>query len=90
MADNRIKYATKSGTTHEHITHLGNDTETWPVADVVRRIDGRVDTFYTFEAGTRANVATRQGTYRKYVQTQTDGVWQNNLLALPPCRVRAA
>lgn len=90
MADVQIKYVNKTGNTHEHITHLGNDVGTWTVAQVVQWIENGSNTFYTFEAGKRADILVRQGTYKKYVQTVADGVWQNNLIALPPCKVRAA
>ena len=88
--DIRIKYANKTGNTHEHITDLGHDTGTSPVADIVKWIEAGTHTFHTFEGGKRADIHVRQGTYRKYVQTAADGVWANNLLALPPCRVKAA
>jgi hypothetical protein len=90
MADIRIQYVNKSGDTHEHITDLGNDSGTSPVADVVAWIENRTHTFYVFENGRRADIYVRQGTNRKYVQTVADGEWQNNLVSLPPCKVRAA
>lgn len=90
MADVQIKYVNKSGNHHEHITQLGNDQGTWKVDDVVRWIDDKEHTFFTQEAGRRADIEVRQGTRRKYVQTHADQVWQNNLLALPPCRFVAA
>lgn len=83
-------YANKTGSTHEHITHLGHDSQTWTVASVVKSIENGEHTFYTFEASKRADIYVRQGTSKKYVQTKADGVWQNNLLSLPSCKVAAA
>ena len=86
----RIKYATKAGNHYEHITHVGDDTRTWPVEHVILWIELKVATFYVEENGKRAYVAVVKGVRRKYLQTHADGVWQNNLLSLPPCRLRAA
>lgn len=88
--DIQIKYATKSGTTHEHITHVGNDSQTWTVAQAVALLDSKQHTMFVQEVGKRAEVGVRQGTRGKYLQTYADGVWQNNLLSLPPCKVAAA
>jgi hypothetical protein len=89
--DIRIRYANTSGKTHEHITHLGNDAGTWKVASVIKWIEGGEFSFYTLEEGKRAVIAVRKtGNGGKYVQTHADGFWKNNLLVLPPCKVKAA
>lgn len=90
MADIQIKYANKTADHHEHITHVGNDSGTWRVSDVVAWIESGAYTFYTLENGRRAEIVVRQGATRKYLQTHADGYWKNNLLALPPCRIAAA
>lgn len=87
MADARIKYATKQGKDHESITHVGGDSWTWAVADVVASINEGTNTFYVHEADERTTV----GIYRdRYLRTHADGEWRNNLLALPACIVAAA
>ena len=90
MANVRIKYVNKSGSTHEHITHLGNDEGTWRVEDVIRWIETGANSFYTHEQGHTAEIRVRDGRSRKYVQTVADGYWTDNLLALPRCVVAAA
>jgi hypothetical protein len=53
----------------------------------VRYIDGKEHRFYTDERGARAWVGvntSRSG--RRFLQTYADGVWRDNLLALPECR----
>ena len=74
---------------HEHITHLGGVNWHLPRPDVIRRIENKIDTFYTFEGGKRANVLVRREPGKDpYVQTAADGYWTNNLLELNECRLR--
>jgi hypothetical protein len=86
----QIKYATTSGGTHEHITHVGNDAKTWTLAQAVASLDSKQDTMFVQEVGKRAEVRVRQGANKRFLQTYADGVWGNNLLALPACKVAAA
>ena len=88
MPDVRIKCINKQPreNPHEGITHLGGDGWHWTRQQVVDSINTRTNTFYTFEGGTRADVAVVHGPRGDYVQTQADGKWTNNLLALPECR----
>lgn len=74
---------------HEHITHLGGNGWRWTLDEVIRRIENRTDTFYTYVGGKRAEVRVRTNptTGRKYVQTHADGYDNNNLLALDECRL---
>lgn len=80
------------GSTHQHITHLwwvidgsgrnGNSTR----AEIVKWIeDNKSGTAYTDDgAGHVATVGVRTPAHgEKYLQTYADGVWSNNLLALP-------
>ncbi|MFL1897519.1 DUF3892 domain-containing protein [Streptomyces tauricus] len=79
------------GTTHEHITHLwwtgqesgktGNSTR----AQIVDWIENQAGKAYTSDrAGHRAEVAVvTPARGEKYLRTRADGVWTNNLLALP-------
>ena len=56
-------------------------------AEVIQRIDGLIDTFYTMVGGRRANVlVVKDGIHEPYLRTFSDGYWNDNLLALPECR----
>lgn len=88
MADVQVTCINKPNreSRHEHITHLGGFNWRLTREDVIRRIDGKIDTFYTMVGGKRADVAVRRDAGRlPYVQTHADGQWNNNLLALPEC-----
>ena len=79
------------GTTHEHITHLwwtnppsgtsGDNTR----AEIVAWIENKDGKAYVQDAqGHRADVGVVTPQYgAKYLRTYADGVWTNNLLALP-------
>jgi hypothetical protein len=79
------------GSTHQHIVHLwwkntangtsGDNSR----AELVTWIEDKGGKAYTEDSrGNRADVAVRTPTHgAKYLQTHADGVWTNNLLALP-------
>jgi hypothetical protein len=67
---------------HEHISYLGNASGMWPRAQVVQWIESGEYGFYTMVNGLRADVRVRQTATTKYVQTEADGYWTDNLLAL--------
>ena len=79
------------GTTHQHIEQLwwknpangstGNNSR----AELVTWIEQKNGKAYTEDArGNRAEVFVRTPAHgAKYLQTRADGVWTNNLLALP-------
>ncbi|WP_030462063.1 DUF3892 domain-containing protein [Kitasatospora sp. NRRL B-11411] len=79
------------GTAHEHIIHLwwtdqvsgatGNSTR----AELVTWIEYQYGRAYTSDtAGRRTEVAVvTPARGEKYLRTHADGVWTNNLLALP-------
>jgi len=94
MADYRIDCINKPhrDSQHEHITHVGGPNPQgmgrWkdPVANVVYRIEHRIDQFYTNDGGKIAWVEVRESASgRKYLQTHADGNWNNNLLAQSEC-----
>lgn len=68
---------------HEHISHLGNSAGMWTRAQVVAWIESGEFGFYTSVNGQQAEVRVRRTSTTKYVQTIADGVWNDNLLALP-------
>ncbi|MFF5931597.1 DUF3892 domain-containing protein [Streptomyces hydrogenans] len=82
---------TTGGTAHEHITHLwwtdqvtgntGDNTR----AEIVHWIEHQAGKAYTSDAaGRRTEVLVVTPTRgEKYLRTHADGVWTNNLLALP-------
>lgn len=71
---------------HEGITHLGGANWKWSRAEVIQSIEARTNSFYTLVGGRRANVGVFSGPHGKYMKTYADGVWNDNLLALPECR----
>ncbi len=88
MADVQVTCINKTNrnSSHEAITHLGGSNWKWTRQEVVRSIKNKTNTFFTLVGGRRADLAVRvsaNGT--EYVQTYADGVWNNNLLALPEC-----
>jgi hypothetical protein len=94
MADYRIDCINKPdrNSSHEHITHVGgpkpDGNGRWrdTVPNVVNFIETKTHRFYTRENGVTAWVYVRTSTSgHKYLQTQADGVWTNNLLALKEC-----
>ena len=87
MPDARITCITKPNRSnrHESITHVGGNGWRWPVAQVIKSIREKDNTFYTFENGKRAEVAVVDGPHGPYLRTHADGQWNDNLLALPEC-----
>ncbi len=81
--------------THEHITHIGNPDVPWRITreDAINRISRRTDMFFTLDekTGKRAEVGiVQQAGKPPYLRTFADGVWNDNLLALPECPVPKA
>ncbi|THA81205.1 DUF3892 domain-containing protein [Streptomyces sp. A0592] len=82
---------TAGGTTHEHITHLwwtnqtSGDTGNSTRAQIVDWIENKSGKAYTSDAaGHRTEVVVvTPARGEKYLRTRADGVWTNNLLALP-------
>lgn len=87
MADARVTCITKPdrNSKHEGITHLGGADWRWTRQQVIASIEAKSNTFYTLVNGKRADVGVVDGTNGKYVRTYADGVWNDNLLALPEC-----
>ena len=56
------------------------------VANIVAFIESKQHRFYASEDGSSAWVGVRTSTVgNKFLQTYADGVWRDNLLALPEC-----
>lgn len=91
MPDARVTCITKPDrfSAHEHITHLGGVNWYWTREDVIASIEARTNTFHVVDAqGHRSEVGVVDpGNGRaRYVRTYADGIWNDNLLALPECR----
>ncbi len=71
---------------HEGITNLGGQGWRWTRQQVIDSINAGTNTFFTLVGGRRANVAVVNGPNGPYLRTHADGVWNDNLLALPECR----
>lgn len=79
------------GSTHQHIVRLwwtdpaNGNTGDNSRAEIVAWIENKGGKAYTDDGrGNRADVAVRTPDHgEKYLQTHADGVWKNNLLALP-------
>ncbi len=94
MADYRIDCVNKPNrnSPHEHITHVGgpnpDGSGRWKetVPNVVRMIEQKTHRFYTAEGGATAWVGVRTSAAgNKFLQTYSDGIWKDNLLALKEC-----
>jgi Protein of unknown function (DUF3892) len=74
--------------THEGIIYLGGPGGggwKWTRQQVVESINARTNSFYTQVGGKRADIGVVQGPKGPYLRTYADGVWNDNLLALPEC-----
>jgi len=70
---------------HEGITHLGGNGWRWTRGEVIKSIEDRTNTFFTLVGPKRDNIGVVEGPNGKYLRTYADGVWSDNLLALPEC-----
>ncbi|MGE0119568.1 MAG: DUF3892 domain-containing protein [Dongiaceae bacterium] len=71
---------------HHGITHLGGNGWKWTRQQVIESIKNGSNTFFTYVSNKRADVKVRRSAQgNEYVQTQADGQWNNNLLALYEC-----
>lgn len=87
MADAQVTCISKQPRVnpHEGITHLGGYGWRWTRDQVIASIKLRTNSFYTMVGGRRADIAVVEGPAGEYVRTCADGVWTDNLLALPEC-----
>lgn len=87
MPDVQVRCVNKTprNNTHEGITHLGGSNWKWTRQQVIASIESMADTFFTLVNGKRADVGVVNGPHGKYLRTHADGVWNDNLLALPEC-----
>lgn len=90
MADTLVTCISKPdrNSSHEHITHLGGHAWQWTTQEVIASIENGTNTFYTSVGGKRADIGVRERNGRKFVQTNADGYWNDNLLALDTCSLQ--
>ncbi|GAA0542786.1 DUF3892 domain-containing protein [Chitinophaga japonensis] len=70
----------------KRITHLGGAGWKLTSSEVIWYIENNVHTYHTYVNGRRANIEVVDGPNGKYLRTDADARWTNNLLALPECR----
>ncbi|KAF0098948.1 MAG: hypothetical protein FD144_4023 [Rhodospirillaceae bacterium] len=70
---------------HEGITNLGGPGWKWPRQQVINSINEKSNTFFTRVNSKRADIGVVHGPNGDYLRTHADGVWNDNLLALPEC-----
>ena len=71
------------GTSHEHISHLGDTTRMWTRTQIVEWVESGAYGFYTNDGYRKAYVHVRTSSSgTKYVQTYADNTYTDNLLAL--------
>jgi len=87
MADLQVTCINKNprDNSHKGITHLGGNTWKWTRNEVITSIENGTNTFYTLAGGKRANVRVINDSNGKYLRTYADGLFNDNLLALPEC-----
>ena len=57
----------------------------WTRQQVFNSINEKSNTFFTRVNGNRADIGVVHGPNGDYLRTYADGVWNDNLLALPEC-----
>jgi hypothetical protein len=85
MTDLRVEFVTKEPRTDRYagITFLGGSNWKWSVSRVIRLIEAGTHTFHTLDGPHRAEVRVVTNGHTKHLQTQANGRWNDNLLALP-------
>lgn len=71
---------------HERIEALGGSGWCKAEDEVIREIEGGVNSYFVTAHGRPVQVAVATHLGRKYLKTLADGYVLNNLLALPECR----
>ncbi len=90
MSEHQITHIRKPdvNSSIDRITHVKYDGVVHTVEEVIRKIDARTDSFYTFVYGEYASVhVVRPYGRNPYIRTapDTDGEKRDNLLSLPQC-----
>lgn len=88
MADAQVKCINKQprDNPYEGITHLGGGGWKWTRQQVIDSIEAGTNTFFTLVAGNRGDIRVVNGPNGKYLRTQADGRWNDNLLSLVECK----
>ena len=92
MADYRVVCITKGDRLNPHtaISRLGvqvaSETRVVGQQQAVADLEAGKYQLHTIGNGVRAQVVVATHNGHKYAKTEADGVWPNNLLALPECK----
>ena len=75
---------------HDRIHSVGGinaDKTRWKMSQeaAIKRIEDGLYDFYVNQAGHEVKVIVATNNGKKYLKTQNDGIYPNNLLALPEC-----
>ncbi len=76
--------------THDHITHIGNNTQNWCMTreTAIARIEAKTEAYFTLDrvSGKKAYIGVvREAGKVPYLRTYADGKWNNNLLEQAEC-----
>ena len=85
MSEFLVTYIRSAGAsdTHVGISHLGGPQWSLAKTEVVDAIDSGEHTFYVLSRGRRIQLAVVSGAIDRYVRGRVDGMWTDDLLALP-------
>jgi len=80
----------QAGSTHEHITHIGNSSGKWRLActDAAAQITVRASRFYLMDKLSGKPVyihVMRDGNKAPILRTRINDEWSDNLITLPEC-----
>ena len=83
------------GSSHEHITHLGNLQGKWQldVETVIGRVHQQLELFYTVDGHTGERHylrIVREEGKRPHLRARANGRWKDCLLHLPACTEQCA
>ncbi len=84
----RVTCITKRGghlNSHERIQALGGGMGYKPEDEMIRDVQLGAHRYYVLVQGHKTYLLVRTHQGRKYLATQADSYWPDNLLALPEC-----
>jgi hypothetical protein len=87
MADVSVTCIKKNprSSAHDGITHLGGAGWNWTRQLVIVSIEAGTNSFYIDIDGKRSVLKVVNEEHGKYLRAQSDGEWNDDLLAMPDC-----
>lgn len=81
---------TPTGSTHDHITHIGNSAGKWRLsrADAVAQITVKASRFYLMDRLSGKPIyldVIREGNATPILRTRINDEWSDSLMTLPEC-----